>query len=169
MKKMMAAGLAAALLAMTGCASIISGSTQTLTFKSVPEEAGITITDRAGEKVHTGVTPVTLTLKRGSGYFKPAAYDVAFNKEGFQSKTVKVTGKMNGWYIGNLLFGGIIGLLIVDPATGAMYTLNPSDIHAVLDENKQASHQSGQQSLTVMLIQDIPEEMMKRAEPIAAL
>jgi len=39
----------------------------------------------------------------------------------------------------------------------------------LLDENKQASHQSGQQSLTVMLIQDIPEEMMKRAEPIAAL
>lgn len=32
---------------------------------------------------------------------------------------------MNGWYIGNLLFGGIIGLLIVDPATGAMWTLIP--------------------------------------------
>ena len=27
---------------------------------------------------------------------------------------------MNGWYIGNILFGGLIGFLIVDPLTGAM-------------------------------------------------
>jgi hypothetical protein len=30
---------------------------------------------------------------------------------------------MDGWYIGNILFGGVIGFLIVDPATGAMWKL----------------------------------------------
>ncbi|WP_425918979.1 hypothetical protein [Acinetobacter sp. TSRC1-2] len=168
MKKVLTTACLAATLTMTGCASIISGSTQTLTFKSVPEQASISISNKAGEKVHTGVTPATVTLKRGNGYFKPAAYDVAFKKEGFQTKTIQVTGSVNGWYVANIIFGGLIGLLIVDPATGAMYTLNPSDINAVLEDNQTAS-QKGQQSLTVMLIQDIPVDMMSRAKYIATL
>ena len=168
MKKVLTTACLVAALTMTGCASIISGSTQTLTFKSVPEQASISISNKAGEKVHTGVTPVTVTLKRGNGYFKPAAYDVTFKKEGFQAKTIQVTGSVNGWYVANIIFGGLIGLLIVDPATGAMYTLNPSDINAVLEDNKTAS-QKGQQSLTVMLIQDIPVDMMSRAKYIATL
>ncbi|WP_336017875.1 hypothetical protein [Acinetobacter lwoffii] len=168
MKKLITASLIAASVTMTGCASIISGSTQTLTFKSVPEQASISITNKAGEKVHTGVTPATVTLKRGNGFFQPAAYDVTFKKEGFQTKTVQVTGTVNGWYVANIIFGGLIGLLIVDPATGAMYTLNPSDINAVLDENQTAS-QKGQQSLTVMLVQDIPENLMSHAKYITTL
>lgn len=168
MKKLITASLIATSLTMTGCASIISGSTQTLTFKSVPEQASISITNKSGEKVHTGVTPATVTLKRGNGFFKPAAYDVTFKKEGFQAKTIQVTGTVNGWYIANIIFGGLIGLLIVDPATGAMYTLNPNDINAVLEENQSAS-QKGQQSLTVMLVQDIPADMMIRAKYITTL
>ncbi|WP_313584685.1 hypothetical protein [Acinetobacter variabilis] len=168
MKKLITASLIATSLTMTGCASIISGSTQTLTFKSVPEQASISIANKSGEKVHTGVTPATVTLKRGNGFFKPAAYDVTFKKEGFQTKTVQVTGTVNGWYIANIIFGGLIGLLIVDPATGAMYTLNPSDINAVFEENQTAS-QKGQQSLTVMLVQDIPANIMIRAKYITTL
>lgn len=168
MKKLITASLIAALATMTGCASIISGSTQTLTFKSVPEQASISITNKAGEKVHTGVTPVTVTLKRGNGFFQSAAYHVTFKKEGFQTKTVQVTGTVNGWYVANIIFGGLIGLLIVDPATGAMYTLNPSDINTVLDENPTTS-QKGQHSLTVMLLQDLPENLMSRTKYIATL
>lgn len=163
MKIFLTTACLAATLTMTGCASIFSGSTQTLTFKSVPDTANITITNKSGEKVHTGITPVTVTLKRGNGYFKPAAYDVTFKKDGFQTKTIQVTGSVNGWYIGNIIFGGLIGLLIVDPATGAMYTLNPNDINAVLEDNQTAS-QKGQQSLTVMLIQDLPVDMVSRAK-----
>lgn len=163
MKVFLTTACLAATLTMTGCASIFSGSTQTLTFKSVPDTATITITNKSGEKVHTGITPVTVTLKRGNGYFKPAAYDVTFKKEGFQTKTIQVTGSVNGWYIGNIIFGGLIGLLIVDPATGAMYTLNPNDINAVLEDNQTAS-QKGQQSLTVILIQDLPVDMVSRAK-----
>ena len=168
MKKLITSGLITTSLIMTGCASIISGSTQTLTFKSVPDEATISITNKAGEKVHTGITPATVTLKRGTGYFKPAAYEVTLKKEGYQTKTVQVTGTMNGWYIANIVFGGLIGLLIVDPATGAMYTLNPSDVNAVLDTNQTAA-KKGEQSLTVMLVQDIPVEMMQRAKLVTTL
>ncbi len=50
MKKIITSGLIAVSLGMTGCAGIISGANQTLTFRSVPEEALIFITNKAGEK-----------------------------------------------------------------------------------------------------------------------
>ena len=169
MKLFLTTACLAAALTMTGCASIFSGTTQTLTFKSVPDAANITITNKLGEKIHTGSTPATVTLKRGHGYFKPAGYQVTFSKEGFQTKTVQVKATVNGWYIANIIFGGLIGFLIVDPATGAMYTLSPSDINTLLDATQLSTTKKGQQSLTVMLVQDIPVDMMKRAQYIATL
>ena len=169
MKLFLTTACLAAALTMTGCASIFSGSTQTLTYKSVPDTANITITNKLGEKIHTGSTPATVTLKRGNGYFKPAGYQVTFSKEGFQTKTVQVKATVNGWYIANIIFGGLIGFLIVDPATGAMYTLSPSDINTLLDATQLVTTKKEQQSLTVMLVQDIPVDMMKRAQYIATL
>lgn len=169
MKLFLTTACLAAALTMTGCASIFSGTTQTLTFKSVPDAANITITNKLGEKIHTGSTPATVTLKRGNGYFKPAGYQVTFSKEGFQTKTVQVKATINGWYIANIIFGGLIGFLIVDPITGAMYTLSPSDINTLLDAAQLSTTKKEQQSLTVMLVQDIPVDMMKRAQYIATL
>ncbi|HEY5968354.1 MAG TPA: hypothetical protein VIU35_10260, partial [Chitinophagaceae bacterium] len=51
-------------------------------------------------------------------------------------RKINVECKLNGWYFGNLLIGGLIGLLIVDPATGAMYRLESKDIYEVFTENK---------------------------------
>ncbi|EXD64302.1 hypothetical protein J481_3125, partial [Acinetobacter baumannii 662545-1347] len=48
-------------IGLNGCASIITGSSQTLTFTSVPESATIEIKNRNGVKVHTGQTPATVT------------------------------------------------------------------------------------------------------------
>ncbi len=94
---------------------------------------------------------------------------MTFKKDGYQTKTVQVTGTVNGWYVANIIFGGLIGLLIVDPATGAMYTLNPSDVNAVLDANQTTAAQKNEQSLTVMLVKDIPVDMMQRAKLITTL
>ena len=33
---------------------------------------------------------------------------------------------MDGWYAGNILIGGLLGLLIIDPATGSMWKLDES-------------------------------------------
>lgn len=168
MKKLINAALVTASLTMTGCASIISGSTQTLVFKSVPEESNITITNKSGEKIHTGITPATVTLKRGNGYFKPASYTVQFKKDGYQTKSIEVRANVNGWYFANILFGGLIGMLIIDPATGAMYTLNPNDINAVLESNETVQS-NDEHSLTVMLVKDVPIECMKKAKYIATI
>lgn len=48
--------------------------------------------------------------------------------EGYESKKINIECKLNGWYFGNILIGGLIGFLIVDPATGAMYKLDSEGI-----------------------------------------
>ena len=153
-------------LSLSGCASIISGKTQTMTFQSTPELSDITILNRDGKKIHVGKAPITVSLNRGAGFFVPERYTVIFEKEGYEKKEIKVTSSMNGWYIGNILFGGVIGLLIIDPATVAMYSLNTKDTNVVLNDLKKENLQANAQSLTIVSTNVLSEEVLEKAKPI---
>ena len=118
-------GMLASVLTLTGCASIVSKSDWPVTFKSNPSGADISITDKDGNEVHRGTTPATITLPSSSGYFSSATYHVDIRLNGYQEGKGVVPAKLNGWYVGNIVFGGLIGFLIVDPATGAMWKLPP--------------------------------------------
>jgi len=123
---------------LAGCASIVSKSMYPVSISSQPQGADISVTNRAGETVFSGKTPTTVTLKAGAGFFKGETYTVAFSHEGSASHTAQIERGVDGWYIlGNLLFGGLIGYLIVDPATGAMWTL--SNLHVDLSADSSAS------------------------------
>ncbi len=157
--------LAVGALFFSGCATIFEGGTQPVTFKSVPDAAAISVFNRAGEKIHVGTTPTTVTLKRGAGFFKSESYNVKVSKEGYATKDFTVTGSVNGWYVANILFGGIIGLLIIDPITGAMYDLTPDTVNATLDAmNVKTS--SNERSLTVVLAEQLPADAWKNARLI---
>lgn len=151
---------------LTGCATIFEGGSQPLTFKSVPEAASITISNRAGEKIHNGTTPATVQLKRGNGYFRKESYTVMIEKPGYAPKQIEVTGAVNGWYFGNILFGGVIGMLIVDPATGAMYTLKPNTVEAALEAVQAQNWNEGERSLTVVLAESVPIELWAAVVPV---
>lgn len=69
MKKLLLTSLIALTLGINGCATIVSGSSQTVTFTSVPESATIEIKNRKGVKIHTGQTPATVSLKKRSWLF----------------------------------------------------------------------------------------------------
>src|SRR5438094_8063303 len=120
-------------LVATGCASIVKGSEQKVSFKSEPSEARVVITDvRAGKEILVGSTPFTASLKRGAGYFKKAKYNVTVEKAGYKPETIMLEGTPGGWYIGGNFVVGGMGWLIVDPATGAMWTLEPNDVKVIL-------------------------------------
>lgn len=157
-------GIAA--LSLSGCASIMSGRTQTMTFESTPELSNITILNKAGKKVHVGQAPVTVSLKRSSGFFVPEKYTVIFEKEGYETKTVNVSAHVNGWYVGNIVFGGLLGLLIIDPATGAMYSLSTKDTNVVLNDLKKENLQANTQSLTIVSTTELPQDVLEKAKPI---
>ena len=64
----------AATLALGSCASIVSKSRYPVAISSVPVGANITITDKHGKEVFSGVAPTAVTLKSGAGYFSKASY-----------------------------------------------------------------------------------------------
>ncbi|MFA7115820.1 MAG: hypothetical protein WC140_01105 [Bacteroidales bacterium] len=117
------------------CASIVSTSSYPLLVNSSPSEANIIITNKKGIEVYSGTTPTVIQLDANSGFFGKACYQVKFTKEGYDSKTVPVFFKLDGWYFGNIIFGGLIGMLIVDPATGAMYKLDTEFLNETLTQS----------------------------------
>ena len=153
-------------LVATGCASIVKGSDQKVSFTSEPSDAKVVINDvRQGKEVEIGSTPFTTTLKRGAGYFKKAQYNVTFEKPGYQTEAVVLEGTPGGWYIGgNLLFGGGMGWLIVDPATGAMWTLEPQDVSVTLKKHTALGPPDA--GLTIALRADLPAELAPRLKPV---
>lgn len=150
--KLTAIALSATVL-FSSCASIVSKSSYPITINSNPTEAKISITDKKGIEIYTGNTPASLKLKAGSGFFGKARYQVKFEKVGFDSKTVPVEFKLDGWYFGNLLLGGLIGMLIIDPATGAMYKLETEFLNETLTKTTANFDQS---ELKLLDINDIP-------------
>ena len=130
MKKLFAAtALSASML--SGCATIVGDTTTPVTVASEPSGATYEVRDSTGLMVHKGVTPSMVTLKTGAGYFRSAKYSVLLRKEGYADQTVPLEGNVSGWYWGNFVFGGIIGMFVVDPLTGAMFKL-PDATHATL-------------------------------------
>jgi hypothetical protein len=116
---------------ITGCASLLGNSQYPVNIISAPVTSTFEITDKSGKLIHTGNTPSTITLKSGRGYFKGETYTFKFHSPGYADKIVTLDSSLSRWYWGNILFGGIVGMLIVDPATGAMYKL-PESVSADL-------------------------------------
>jgi hypothetical protein len=118
---------------LTGCASIVSKPDQNIAFNSNPEGAAVEIRDRNNRVIERNETPFTTTLAKSDGYFQGQTYTATFHKEGYSSKEVKITSAPSGWFlVGNLLFGGFIGWLIVDPLTGSMWVLSPESVDEAL-------------------------------------
>ena len=126
---------AIAALALTGCATIVSESSNPVVINSSPEQASFTVSNKAGVKVHSGQTPQTVMLDTSAGYFAKEHYTIAYQKDGYQAQSAALDAELNGWYWGNLGFGGLLGFLVIDPATGAMWQL-PKRTDAVLMPSK---------------------------------
>jgi len=153
------------LLAASGCASIIKGSDQNLSFKSEPPAAKVVVTDlNTNKDVHTANTPFTVSLKRGAGYFKSAKYRAVFEMPGYDKQEVVIEGKPGGWYAGGNLLFGHLGWVYVDPATGAMWTLEPNDVSVTL-KRRTALLERGE-GLVLALRSDIPSALVPYVKPL---
>ncbi len=118
-------GLASAIVFASGCASILSDSNYPVNIQSTPEGASYEVVNtKTGSTISKGTTPSTVTLNASQGFFQGAEYQISFSKEGYGEQEFSIRSSMDGWYLGNIIFGGLIGILVIDPATGAMWKLN---------------------------------------------
>jgi len=112
------------LTVMFGCASIVNGTSQDIKINSNPAGAQVSIN---GQNI--AVTPAVVTLKRGSDH------TLVFDKEGYNSVTLHINKEFNSWVLGNLIIGGIIGI-IIDFSNGAAYKLSPEEVNATFTKKQ---------------------------------
>lgn len=162
MKKIILSLLVSAGL-LSGCATVMGkNAPYPVSITSTPDEAQFTVSNRAGLTVAHGVTPQTILLKAYAGPYRGETYTITFNKTGYKSHTIQLDSTPNGWYVGgNLIFGGLLGWLVVDPLTGAMFSL-PSSAFAQLTADDVA--QNG--GLNIISLAQLTEEQKKELQPI---
>ena len=144
-------------VSVSSCATIFTATKYQVSFNTTPDGAGITIENRDGKIIFEGVTPTTVRLKSAAGYMKKEEYIITFTKNGYAQKIVNISANLDGWYIGNIFLGGFIGMLIVDPASGAMYKIAKED--RVINETLQPINE---QALQVYDINNLPDKINKK-------
>jgi hypothetical protein len=92
--------------AMPSCATIVSGSSDQVGFHSPAD----TEVYADAQLIGTGVCSGLVGRSWGAG-------DIYFRSDTWLCKH-QVPRVFNGWYVGNLVFGGLIGLVLVDLPTG---------------------------------------------------
>jgi hypothetical protein len=119
-------------MGLVSCATVLQRGPEPVTITSEPPDARVTITDlRSHQRLLQASTPVIAPLARHAGYMRPARYQVVVEKPGYQPYVLLLQAELEPKYFGNFVAGGPLGLLVIDPLTGAMYAL-PSRVHAVL-------------------------------------
>ncbi|WP_286815643.1 PEGA domain-containing protein [Marinobacter sp. UBA3607] len=113
--------LAAITILSTGCASVVSGTDQKLTFNSEPEEATVTVSGRV-----LGKTPLTVPVDRASNQ------SISFEKEGYKTHIAQLSTTTNPWFFGNIVLGGLVGST-TDGVSGAIHEYSPDQYFVTLN------------------------------------
>jgi hypothetical protein len=132
-----------AAVTLSGCATIVHGGPRTIPVESTPPGATVWIYDRNNDLVSKQTTPFVVTLPIKYRYFKGQNYRLVFDMAGYEPAESNLASKVSGWYFGNILFGGLAGLLIVDPLTGAMYDLKPEKVEQTLTAAQTQTAENG--------------------------
>ena len=121
-------GLAAlGAFALSGCATITQGAQQSVLFDTSPSGAVCSIT-REGNMLYADfTTPRSLQIEKDKDDLV-----ITCDKDGFRKTVIHTNSSFEGWTMGNLLLGGIIGLG-VDAASGAINEY-PSQVVVRLEE-----------------------------------
>ena len=143
-------------LFFASCASIVSKSEYPVSLTSSPSGCKVVV-KKNGVPVYQGITPSIVTLSAKGGFFQAAKYDVEFSKKGLATQQVQLASDIDGWYFGNILFGGLIGILIVDPATGSMWKL-PETVNVSLTPMASLTNESGS-TLQIVDKSSIPAQL----------
>lgn len=152
-RAILAVAALAACAVITGCATIVHSGPRAIPVASTPPGARVSIYDRDNKLVMTNTTPFVATLSTKYGYFKSQTYRLVFQMPGHADTVIQLDSSVSGWYWANFAFGGLIGMLVVDPLTGAMYNLTPEKIDQSLNPSQTQLIREGKGLLVVLASQ----------------
>ena len=158
----LAAGIVGVSFFAGGCASIVHSGNRLISISTDPPGATASIRKAGGTAIDDVVvvnkTPCTVSLDPRGGYFRGQSYTLRLELPGYQTAEVALTPKMSGWYWGNILFGGLIGMLAVDPATGSMWNIAPEKVEQKLPAAQSALIKNKTGFVVVLASQLTPAE-----------
>jgi hypothetical protein len=116
----LALALAGAAAILSGCATLVHGTTERVQLESRPAGAEVIIDDSR----HV-ITPAAVKLSRGS------SHHLVFHKPGYEDAKAELTSGLSGWMLGNLVAGGLVGVMI-DATNGAGHKLSSDTVNMTL-------------------------------------
>jgi len=135
-----------------GCATIATGSTQSLAVTSNIDSAEIFL-----DGVKIGTTPFSGTVKKNGKELK-------ISKEGYRTETVVLSKNLEAIFWGNIILGGTIGS-ITDFASGAAYAYQPATYQIDLKADTQAAaqyrHELAVRKFSMLYIDEIAKDMSR--------
>lgn len=114
-----------ACLALAGCASIVKGSTQSISITTNVDGATLFL-----DGVEIGTSPFLGIVKKNKEELKIV-------KDGYRTETIVMSKTLEGLFWGNIIIGGTLGS-ITDFGTGAAYTYAPATYQIDLKANEQS-------------------------------
>jgi hypothetical protein len=133
---------------LSGCASIVHGTKEKFTINSKPNHASLKVD---GAKVGATPTQVDLTRKKD--------HTIKLQLAGYEPKTVYLQRTLSGWIVGNVVFGGLIGIAI-DAIDGAMYNLTPQQM-STYAKSKGKKVDKDANTLTIILVKSANKDWQK--------
>jgi hypothetical protein len=155
--KLFASGTCAVWLG--ACATIVEGSNQSVTVSTDPTAATCEL-KRDGETIGV-VNPTPGSVKIGKSR---KDVQVTCSKDDYKTRTASLNSSFEGMTLGNLIFGGVIGLA-VDAGSGAMHQY-PSNITLHLPPVEFQTPQERDQYYDgrVQAVRDDAERLIKRVQ-----
>ncbi len=148
-----------ALLMLSSCASIFNRTTKDIAVTSSPSGLYFEVRDRQNKLVSSGTTPASIQLSSRYGFFKGQTYTFTAKRAGTEVGSMVMYAGLSPWYFGNLVLGGALGMLIIDPATGGMWTL-PKAVH-IEAKPGWAVLKPTENRLQVLALSDLPPHLRK--------
>lgn len=77
---------------------------------------------------------------------------VNINLDGYTPYEITLHRNISGWFLGNILLGGIIGIA-VDAVTGAIYTFSPKNIYGDLNAASTSSKKTEKELYVTVVLE----------------
>jgi len=120
------------LLSLTGCATVFSGSEQTINVKTQPNDAQVKLYSEDGALLYECVTPCKIKMKKE----KLVRGNIAIEKPGYTRVEIPLGSTMEPWGVANAccLVPGIVIGGGIDLFTGNLIKADKDDIDIILQE-----------------------------------
>lgn len=119
MKRVILTALLPAITLISGCATLTTGTDNSVTIDTVPPGASCELRQGADRVYFVNPTPGTIEIEKSK-----KDVGVVCQKEGYLPEAGVLTSELQSMSFGNVLFGGVIGVA-VDASSGALNDYPP--------------------------------------------